>query len=68
MKENLSNPHIQKDEVIHAVLTGTLIGLGLGSVIAINTPILPGSGIVVLGIHESTIAFKRINKRKVIKI
>ena len=68
MKENLPNPHIQKDEAVHAILTGVLIGVGLGSVIAINTPILLGSGITVLGIHETKVAFEKINKRKVIKI
>lgn len=68
MKENLSNPHIQQSEIVHAILTGTIVGIGIGSVISLNTPILLGSGIVVLGIHESTKALKRIDKRKIIKI
>ena len=68
MKENTPTTHIQKDEAIHAALVGALIGIGIGSVIAIDTPILLGSGIVVLAIHESKTALKRINKRKIIKI
>jgi len=64
MKENTPTTHIQKDEAIHAALTGTMIGIGIGSIIAINTPLILGVGIVALGIHESRKGIEHIVRRE----
>lgn len=64
MKEKSPIVHIQRSEALHATLTGTMIGIGIGSVIAINTPLILGAGIVLLGVHESRKGITHIVRRE----